>query len=208
MHYADCRGSYKCNNSTCPFLSEYGVKNTKQWRKGVVNVLCQGCGDPGTYVLCNARQYLCHEKRSVLVFHYGFHTCPVSSYVTKNKEEIEKIIKENPNIKPSEMQSARVLSAFQKGEDCQSVWKQVESTMDKQWLSNMKKKVKRDMEPVGHDYEAVITFKQYCDKSDIFYVYKVNDNCGNPDKPSFVFKMGAEKARMAINMDRDGGHYL
>lgn len=29
----DCRGSYKCNNSKCPFLTEYGVKNTKQWRK-------------------------------------------------------------------------------------------------------------------------------------------------------------------------------
>ena len=80
--------------------------------------------------------------------------------------------------------------------------------MDKQWLSNVKKKVKRDMEPVGHDYEAVITFKQYCDSSNIFYVYKVNDNRGNPDKPSFVFKMGVEKARMAINMDRDGEHYL
>ena len=64
------------------------------------------------------------------------------------------------------------------------------------------------MEPVGHDYEAVITFKQYCDKSEIFYACKVNDNRGNPDKPSFVFKMGAEKARMVINMDRDGEHYL
>ena len=27
------------------------------------------------------------------------------------------------------------------------------------------------MEPVGHDYETVITFKQYCDKNDLFYVY-------------------------------------
>jgi len=74
----------------------------------------------------------------------------------KNKVEIEKIVKENPNTKPPEMQSA--LSAFQKGEDWQSVKKQKESTMDKQWLSNTKKKVKRDREPVGHDYEAVITF--------------------------------------------------
>lgn len=106
------------------------------------------------------------------------------------------------------MQSARVLSVIRRGEDWQAVRKQVESTVDKQWLSNIKKKVKRDMEPVSHDHEAVITFKQYCDKSDIFYVYRVNDNCGNPDKPSFLFKMGAEKARMAINMDRDGEPYL
>ena len=208
VRYADCRGSYKCNNSACPFLEEYGIRNTRQWKKRAGKVFCQGCGDTGIYVPCNARRYLCHEKRRVLVFHCGFHTCPVSNHVTKDKEDFENIIKENPNIKPSEMQSARVLSAFRRGEDWQSVRKKVESTMDKQWLSNIKKKIKRDMEPVGHDYEAIITFKQYCDKNDIFYVYKINDNRGNPDKPSFVFKMGAEKARMAINMDRDGDHYL
>lgn len=208
VRYADCRGSYKCNNSACPFLTEYGVRKTKQWRTRAGKVLCQGCEYSGSYVPCHARRYLCYEKKGVTVFHYGFHTCPVSSYVTKNKEEIANIIKENPNIKPSEIQSARVLSAFRRGEDWQSVRKQVESTMDKQWPANIKKKVKRDMEPVGHDYEAVITFKQYCDNNDTFYVYKVNDNRGNPDMPSFVFKMGAEKAKMAINMDRDGEHYL
>ena len=131
--------------------------------------------------------------------------CQVMSRKTRKRANI---IKENPNIKPSEIQSARVLSAFRRGEDWQSVRKKVESTMDKQCLANIKKKVKRDMEPVGHDYEAVITFKQYCDNNDTFYVYKVNDNRGNPDMPSFVFKMGAEKAKMAINMDRDGEHYL
>lgn len=171
VRYADCRGSYKCNNNACPFLTKYGVRNTKQWRKRAGKVLCQGCGDSGSYVPCNARRYLFYEKRNVLVFHYGFHTCPVLTYITKNREEIENIVKEHPNIKPSEMQSARIFSAFRRGEDWQSVRKQVESTMDTQRLSNIKKKMKRDMEPVGHDYEAVITFKQYCDKNDIFYIY-------------------------------------
>lgn len=41
-----------------------------------------------------------------------------------------------------------------------------------------------------------------------FYIYKVNDSRGNPDKPSFIFKMGAVKARIDINMDRNGEHYL
>ena len=102
------------------------------------------------------------------------------------------------------MQSMHVLSAFRR-EDWQSVGKKVES-MDKQWLSNIKKKVKRDMEPMGHDYEAVVMFKQYCDKkNNIFYEYKVNDSRGNPHKP---FKMDTEKAGMAIIMARDGDHYL
>jgi len=31
---------------------------------------------------------------------------------------------------------------------------------------------------------------------------------GTPDRPSFVFKMGIQKANMAINMDRNGSHLL
>jgi len=54
----------------------------------------------------------------------------------------------------------------------------------------------------------VVTFKQYCDEKDEFYVYKVNDRRRNPDKPSFVFKSSREKAKIALNMNRNGSHYL
>lgn len=45
------------------------------------------------------------------------------------------------------------------------------------------------MEPVGHDYEAVITFKQYCGKNNIFHVNKLNENCAKPDL-LFFFQNG------------------
>ena len=67
--------------------------------------------------------------------------------------------------------------------------------------------MKKDIEPVGHNLEAVVTVKQYCDKKDAFYVYKVNYRCGNPDKPSFMFKSSREKAKIALNMNRNGSHY-
>ena len=38
--------------------------------------------------------------------------------------------------------------------------KEVEATLDRQWLSNVKKQMKRVTEPFGHDFEAVVTFKQ------------------------------------------------
>ena len=84
----------------------------------------------------------------------------------------------------------------------------MEATLDRQWLANEKKQIKRDNELFGHDFEAVVTFKQYCDKKDNYYVYKINDRRGNPDRPSFVFKMGTQKAKMAINMDKDGNHFM
>ena len=208
VRYANCRGSNKCGNDNCPYRIEYGVINTVQFQRKEGITVCRGCGQPALSVPCSACRYLSYGKSTIKVYHCGVHTCPVIKKVAKNKNQIAQLVNDNPNIKPSQVQSACVLSAFRQMADWGSVKKQVEATMDKEWISNMKKKIKRDTEPVGHDFEAVVTFKQYCDKKDEYYIYKVNDSRGNPDKPSFVFKMGLEKARMAMNMDRDGHHFL
>ena len=77
----------------------------------------------------------------------------------------------------------------------------MEATLDKKWISNEKQKMKEDIEPVGHNFEAVGTFKEYCDKKDQCYVYRINNRRGNLDKPSFVFKTSEQKANVAFNMD-------
>jgi len=87
--------------------------------------------------------------------------------------------------------------------DWSTVEKEVEDTLDWQWLSIAKKQMKRDTEPFRHDFEAVVTFKHYFDKKDSFYIYKINDF-----QPFFVFKMGTQKAKMAINTDKNGTHFL
>jgi len=127
---------------------------------------------------------------------------------TKNKEQVTQLLKDNPNIKPAELQSACILSALHEKSDWREVERQVEATLDRKWISNEKQKMKKDIEPVGHNYEAVVTFKEHCDKRDQFYIYKINDRRGNPDKPSFVFKTSEQKAKMALNMDGDGEHFL
>ena len=86
------------------------------------------------------------------------------------------------------------------------VEKQVENTMDRNWIANTKKK--RDMEPAGHDFEAVTVFKVYCDKKDTPFIYKLNDRRGNPETPSFVFKTSETKAKTALNMDRGRANFL
>ena len=55
--------------------------------------------------------------------------------------------------------------------------------------------MKKNVEPVGHNFEAVVTCKQYFDQKDKFFIYKVNDKRGNPDKPSFVFKTSEQKEK-------------
>ena len=56
--------------------------------------------------------------------------------------------------------------------------------MDKKRISNINQKVKRDIEPFGHNFEAVVSFKEYSDKRNLLYIFKVNDRRGNPDKSS------------------------
>ena len=50
-----------------------------------------------------------------------------------------------------------------------------------------KKKFKSAIEPHGHSFEAVVSFKEYYDRHDQFFTYKINDRSGNPDQPSSFF---------------------
>lgn len=51
-------------------------------------------------------------------------------------------------------------------------------------------------------------FKEYADKKDPLYVYKINDKRGKPDMPSFVLKTSTTKMTMALHMDKTGDHFL
>lgn len=41
-----------------------------------------------------------YMERNIKVFHYGIHTCPIAKDFSKDKDHIERIVKENPKIKP------------------------------------------------------------------------------------------------------------
>ena len=73
----------------------------------------------------------------------------------------------NPNIKPSEIQSTFVLSPFQGEMDWDEVEKEAAVSMDKKRISTIKQKVKRDIEPFGHKFEAVVSFKEYTTQEEI-----------------------------------------
>ena len=209
VRYADCKGSHSCVVMGCPFKVQYGVINTTQFDKKKNGLLeCKGCGKIAQFIPCPARRYVSYGKTSVKVYHCGRHTCPVIKPRVKNREQVKQLLKDNPNMKPAELQSACIISAFRQQSDWRDIEKQAEATLDRQWISNEKRKIKNDIEPVGHNFEAVVTFKQYCDKKDEFYIYKVNDRRGNPDKPSFVFKTSKQKAKMALNINRESDHFL
>ena len=110
-------------------------------------------------------QYLSYHNKSVTVYHIGNHTCSVKDSLRKKDiMSIEQIIRNQPNIKPSEVQSAFVMSAFQQQMDWNAVEREASAVLDKKHVSNMKQKLKKDIEPFGHNFEAIVSFKEYADK--------------------------------------------
>ena len=47
-----------------------------------------------------------------------------------------------------------------------------------QRVSNSEQKLKKDVEPFGHNFEAIVSFRVYADKKDPIHVYKINDCTG------------------------------
>jgi len=141
VRYADCKGSFKCTRNDCPFRVQYGVINTTQFvkKKTGEEFHCKGCGLMAEFVPCSARRYISYGKKSAKVYHCGQHTCPVIKAPVKNTDQVHQILKDNPNIKPAELQSACILSTIRQQCNWRHVEKQAEATLDKQWISNEKK---------------------------------------------------------------------
>ena len=55
----------------------------------------------------------------------------------------------------------------------------------------------------NHSFEALAEFKKFCDKRDLFYVYRINDEHHN-NELSFAFKTSRFQANLGLLMDRDG----
>lgn len=169
---------------------------------------CRVCGEEMVYVACPARRYLKIGKKNINVFHCGEHTCPIQEKASKPTERVEDILRKNPEMKPSQVQSAFVLSALRSGEDWNKVVNEASQILDKKWIENRKQDLKKTAHPAGENFEAVATFKEYCDKEDQLLVFRINDRRCNPKLPSYVFKTSNVRMLIAENMNREGDHFM
>jgi len=148
MRYADCRGSYRCTNVKCPFRVQYGVINTTQIEKDATSSeVCRVCQEKAEYVPCPGRRYVKLGKSLVKVFHCGTHTCPVVNKPSKPTERVRDILKKTPELKPSQVQSAFILSALRSEEDWDKVQSEASQILDRKWIANQKQNLKREINP-------------------------------------------------------------
>ena len=107
-----------------------------------------------------------YGKKTYRCFIVGTHTCPVTSSPEKPAARVKEMIKKHPQLKPSEIQSAFVMSSLRTEEDWEKVEKGATQLLDRKWIANQKQSVWQEIHPSGENFEAVVTFKQYCDKKD------------------------------------------
>ena len=158
VRYSDCQGSHRCENFYCEYRTEYGVINTTQFEKGKDGRLkCCICETHAHHVPCPARKYVVPKKNSVRVYHFGTHTCAVVPPSERQREKVERMFRENPDMKPSQVQSTAILHDIRQRKPWEEVKKTAKSFGDKKWISNQKQKIKSETQPYGHNFEAVAT---------------------------------------------------
>lgn len=97
----------------------------------------------------------------------------------------QKTFLKNHTITPSQAASHTLVEALRDERDWQKI-DAVAVTLDElKGIEAIKEKSRKD--DLGHSFEALVEFKKFCDKRDLFYVYRINDERQN-NELSFAFK--------------------
>ena len=97
----------------------------------------------------------------------------------------QKTFLKNHTITPSQAASHTLVEALRDERDWQKI-DAVAVTLDElKGIEAIKEKLRKD--DLGHSFEALAEFKKFCDKRDLFYVYRINDERQN-NELSFAFK--------------------
>ena len=85
------------------------------------------------------------------------------------------MFKKDPNLKPSQVQSASAVSSFRCQKDWEKIDEQASKLADRKWIANQLRAVRSSMNPMGENFEGLMG-----DKKDNFYVSKINDSRKKP----------------------------
>ena len=198
-----CLGSYICSNKSCSYLSTEGKPNEKLFDYLYKKKVCRSCGVFAAQKECHARKLIeFHQLKGICdVYHYGEHTCLPKEDKRGNDDYINEQIKKYPNLAPKALQVQCVKEKVSQGDikGAQEIGRKLaDRNRVKQLRSEM---LSPDQNTDHHSMEAVAIFKEACDKSDPFHIFKMNDSRMNT-LPDFVFKTSRLSAELGLMMDQ------
>ena len=129
-----CQGYYECKNVECPFIVEFGRTNDVQFsRKGE----CKSCGELCQRKPCSARKFWEFKKNGIVeIRHYGEHSCTAIKKTTN--ENVNDMLKENPNVKPAALHKAVVANMIRSGANIDEIEEQSEKLLDRKRIVRQK----------------------------------------------------------------------
>ena len=199
-----CQGSYICSNKNCSYLSTEGKPNEKLFDYLYKKKVCRSCGVFAEQKECNARKLIeFHQLKGICeVYHYGEHNCIPKEDKKGNDSYISEQIKKYPNLPPKALQVQCVKEKVSQGDikGAQDIGRKLaDRNRVRQLRSEM---LSPDQNTDHHSMEAVAIFKEACDKSDPFHIFKMNDSRMNT-LPDFVFKTSRLAAELGLLMDQE-----
>ena len=145
-----CRGTNYCFNKDCPFLRRFEAINQVQFDLKDGEKSCVSCGEVMHSMNCDARKYVVHDEKYIVVKHEGQHECPPrTTYETDIVMEIEKYFSLNGLSTPFEA----VVNHLNKMLDLENAEQEIKDLVNfslKNWtIKNAKRRVIKRQNPYG-----------------------------------------------------------
>ena len=92
------------------------------------------------------------------------------------------------------------------GKTIEQVYSEAKGFTNLKKFQNIKQKVVKEINPVGHSFDALTKIKEATDKYDPYLLWKVKD--GRLDGSTIVFRTSREKLEIAVQMQLGSQHFL
>ena len=145
-----CRGTNYCFNSECSFLKRFEAINQVQFDVKQGEKYCVSCGEMMHSINCEARKYIAHDERFIVVKHMGTHECPArSTYETEIVAEIENYFAINGLSTPFQAVVNHLNQKLDLENAEEAIQDLVKLSLKKWTIKNAKRKVIKRQNPYG-----------------------------------------------------------
>ena len=112
----------------------------------------------------------------------------------------------NSASKPSQFPFECLRRSLHDGKTIEEVYSEAKGLTNLKRIQNIKQKVVKEINPVGHSFDALAEIKEATDKYDPYLLWKVKD--GRLDGSTIVFRRSRGKLEIAVQMQLGSQHSL
>ena len=199
VYQRHCVGRTACMSDDCPFYRRYGSYNTAQFEHINNELVCRECGIKAQATPCKAKKTILispHSADNIVVRHEGYHICTPIKSLKVCSEEIEKLTRLFPSVKPAVASNSIMKQVVMQNAKPEEISEVARSLLDKKKVQKTKDKVRKGLFPHGTNVDAIVTMKQDMENNehDSFLIYKVDT------ETQMVFTTSKEKLKIACEL--------